>query len=93
MAHRIITTVARTIGGIGAAIRARPKVFGAVALGVFAYTLVAPVIVLSIARKPVDHFTFNPWLSRLPEWLASRSFPDAKTGVSFTARDRVVQCG
>jgi len=72
MAHRIITTVARTIGGIGAAIRARPKVFGAVALGVFAYTLVAPVIVLSIARKPVDHFTFNPWLSRLPEWLASR---------------------
>jgi len=47
-------------------------VFGAVALGVFVYTLFAPVVVLSLARKPVDHFTFNPWLSRLPEWLASR---------------------
>lgn len=71
MVHRIITTVARTIGGIGAAIRARPNVFWTVALGVFALNLFLPVLVLSLARKPVDFFTFNPWLSRLPEWLAS----------------------
>jgi len=69
---RLGKAIERTIGGVVAGVRARPRVFGAVALGVFAYTLFAPVIVLSIARKPVDHFTFNPWLSRLPEWLASR---------------------
>jgi len=73
--RKLRNTIGKTIRGIVAAIRARPKVFGAVALGVFAYTLVAPVIVLSIARKPVDHFTFNPWLSRLPEWLAAREIP------------------
>ena len=61
--------------GIAAGIRARRRVFGLVTLGVFVYTLFAPVVVLSIARKPVDHFTFNPWLSRLPEWLASGDVP------------------
>lgn len=72
---RVAKAIVRTVGGVAAGVRARPRVFGAVALGVFAYTLFAPVIVLSIARKPVDHFTFNPWLSRLPEWLASREIP------------------
>ncbi|MGH7319129.1 MAG: hypothetical protein ACRELA_05825 [Candidatus Rokuibacteriota bacterium] len=38
----------------------------AVALGVFALNLVLPVIVLSVARKPVDYFTFNPWLPGSP---------------------------
>lgn len=67
-----MSAFARAVRGIGAAIRARPKVFGAVAFGVFVLNLVLPVVVLSLARKPVDYFTFNPWLSRLPEWLASR---------------------
>jgi hypothetical protein len=31
--------------------------------------------VLSLARRPFDLFTFNPWLSRLPEWLASPEVP------------------
>jgi hypothetical protein len=35
------------------------------------FNLAAPVIILSLARRPVDYFTFNPWLSRLPEYLAS----------------------
>lgn len=61
--------------GFAAGIRARRRVFGLVTLGVFVYTLFAPVVVLSIARKPVDHFTFNPWLTRLPEWLASGDVP------------------
>ncbi len=60
-----------TIRGVAAALRARWKLFAAVALGVFALNLFLPVAVLSLARKPVDAFTFNPWLSRLPEWLAS----------------------
>ncbi len=72
MRLRLVAPVTRMFAGVSAGVRARPGVFGAVGLGVFAYTLFAPVIVLSVARKPVDHFTFNPWLSRLPEWLASR---------------------
>jgi hypothetical protein len=39
--------------------------------GVFLFDLVAPVAILSLARKPLDFFTFNPWLSRLPEYLGS----------------------
>ena len=45
--------------------------FGAVALGVFVLNLFLPVLVLSLARGPFNHVTFNPWLARLPEWLAS----------------------
>ncbi len=41
------------------------------AAGVFLLELVLPPVVLSLARKPLDYFTFNPWLSRLPEYLAS----------------------
>lgn len=58
--------------GIAVSIRARPKVFAAIAVGAFVLNVFLPVAVLSLARKPVDSFTFNPWLSRLPEWLASR---------------------
>lgn len=29
----------------------------------------------SLARKPVDYFTVNPWLRRLPEFLASPAVP------------------
>jgi hypothetical protein len=32
---------------------------------------VLPPLLLSIVRKPVDFFTINPWLRRLPEYLAS----------------------
>lgn len=68
---RPLKAIATTLRGITTAIRARPKVFGGVALGVFVINLFLPVVVLSLFRKPVDFFTFNPWLSRLPEWLAS----------------------
>lgn len=71
MFGRAVKVVTDTVRGIGRGVRARPKVFGAVALGVFLLDLFLPVVVLSIFRKPVDYFTFNPWLSRLPEWLAS----------------------
>jgi hypothetical protein len=52
-----------------AAIQARWKIFWAVAIGVFILSLLLPLVVLSLARGPFNHITFNPWLSRLPEWL------------------------
>lgn len=71
MAHEVMNTVAKTIRGIAAAIRARPKVFAGVAVGVFALDVFLPPLILSVVRKPVDYFTFNPWLGKLPEYLAS----------------------
>lgn len=62
---------AATVRGIGLAIRRRPKVFVAVALGVFALNLLLPVVVLSLARGRFTHVAINPWFSRLPEWLRS----------------------
>ncbi len=68
-------TVVRVLRGIGRAIKARLKVFAAVALGVFLLDLFLPPLVLSLVRKPWDYFTFNPWLKRLPEYLASATVP------------------
>lgn len=67
--------VARATRGVGKAIRAQPKMFALVAVGVFALNIFLPLLVLSLARKPFNLFTFNPWLSRLPEWLASPDLP------------------
>ena len=67
--------LAHVIYGIGTAIRARPKGFVAVALIVFLLDLFLPPLILSLARKPVDYFTFNPWLSRFPEFLVSPTVP------------------
>lgn len=67
----MVSAVASVLKGIAAAIRARRGVFLAVAVGVFLLDLSLPPIVLSLARKPWDYFTFNPWLKRLPEFLAS----------------------
>ena len=75
MRSHISKSIGRPVRGVVAAIRAHPRIFGSVALGVFVLNLFLPVVVLSIARRPVDYFTFNPWLSRLPEWLASREGP------------------
>jgi hypothetical protein len=68
----MVTTAFR---GVMTAVRARPGVFVAVAAGVFALDILVPPLVLSLARKPVDFFTFNPWLSRLPDYLAAPQPP------------------
>ena len=69
----------RWAGGIlrGAitAVAARPGVFAAVTAAVAVLNVVAPVAILSAVRKPLDFFTFNPWLKRLPEYLASDDAP------------------
>ena len=61
----------RILTGIGRALRARPRLFVGVAAAVLALDILVPVAVLSIARVPVDYFTFNPWLGNLPGYLAS----------------------
>ena len=68
----------RVIAGVGAAIRARPGTFLAVAALVVVLDLVLPPLVLSLTRKPVDFFTVNPWLRRLPEFLVSTQVPLAR---------------
>jgi hypothetical protein len=57
--------------GVSAAIRARPGPFLLIGGGVLALDLFLPVVVLSLVRKPWTFFTFNPWLKKVPEYLAS----------------------
>jgi hypothetical protein len=37
-----------------------------------------PVVVLSVVRKPVDFFTVNPWLKKLPAYLVAAGVPLGK---------------
>lgn len=57
--------------GIAAAVRGRMRLVLGVAVGVVALDVLLPPVVLAVARKPWTYFTFNPWLRRLPEYLAS----------------------
>jgi hypothetical protein len=65
----------RMLRGVWLAVRARPGAFLAVSGAVLALNILLPPLVLSVARKPVDYFTVNPWLRRLPEYLASEEVP------------------
>ena len=67
----MVHAVALTFRGIATAIRARWKTVLGVTAIVSVFNLAAPVAILSIARRPADYFTFNPWLSRLPDYLRS----------------------
>lgn len=69
--------VSEALRGTAAALAAHPGIFAAVTLAVAALNIIAPVAILSAARTPFTYFTFNPWLSRLPEYLASA---DVATG-------------
>jgi hypothetical protein len=77
-------TVTGVVRGIRAAVRARPGVFALTCVGVFALNVFLPVAVLSLARKPVDAFMWNPWLARLPEYLVSGRDPLGRK-VAFVA--------
>src|SRR5215470_6120950 len=59
--------------GIAAAARRRPVTALGVVVGVFALHVFLPPLLLAITRKPWTYFAFNPWLKRLPEYLASSS--------------------
>jgi len=71
MARAALAAIAQTLRGIGVGLRSGKRVVFAVTGAVFVFNLVAPVAILSVARRPPDFITFNPWLSRLPEYLAS----------------------
>jgi hypothetical protein len=71
MVQRALTAIVQTLGGIAAALRSQARIVWAATAVVATFNLAAPILILSIARKPVDFFTFNPWLRRLPEYLAS----------------------
>lgn len=57
--------------GAWAALSMHPGVFASVTVAVTALNILAPVAILSAVRRPFDYFAFNPWLKRLPEYLAS----------------------
>jgi len=57
--------------GIATGLRARLGVFLAVVAGVLALEVLLPPAVLSAARRPLDYFTFNPWLPELPRFLSA----------------------
>jgi hypothetical protein len=57
--------------GIARALRCRWRAASLSALAVLALDIVLPPLVLSIVRTPWTYFTFNPWLKRAPEYLAS----------------------
>jgi hypothetical protein len=46
-----------------------------VATGVFLLDVFVPPVLLSLARKTIDYFTFNPWVKKLPGYLASGAAP------------------
>ncbi len=75
MLDRVIRELGETLRGIAGAVRARKTLFAAVTAGVFVMDIVVPPAVLSLSRKPVDYFTFNPWLAKLPEYLSSGPGP------------------
>jgi hypothetical protein len=66
-----VRLIGRALRGVSTAIVARKRLFTAVAAGVFVMDVSVPPLVLSLVRKPVDYFTFNPWLPKLPEYLGS----------------------
>ena len=65
----------RVVRGILGAIRGHPGVFLAVAATVVVLSILGPPAVLSVARRPVDYFTFNPWLKLLPAYVVSPNVP------------------
>src|SRR5437588_12763922 len=71
MVRNALAAIAQTFRGIAVAVRARAGLVCLVAAAVAVFNLAAPVAILSLARRPPDFITFNPWLSRLPEYLAS----------------------
>jgi hypothetical protein len=71
MVARIARPFTTTLRGVFTAVGLRWRLFTVVAVSVFLLDILVPPLVLSLARKPVDFFTFNPWLKRLPDYFAA----------------------
>jgi hypothetical protein len=68
----------RVMRGIVRAVGGHPRVFLTVALTVVTLSILGPPVVLSLARKPVDYFSFNPWIKHLPGYIVSPTIPLAQ---------------
>jgi len=75
MISRVFGAIWRAARGTAGAVRRRPWVFAAAFAGVFLLQVFIPPLFLSLVRKPVDFYTFNPWLSHLPSYLVSAEIP------------------
>ena len=64
-------SIGATARGIGRAVRIRWAAFALTIGGVLALDVFLPPLLLSLVRTPWTYFTFNPWLKRAPEYLAS----------------------
>jgi hypothetical protein len=53
-------------------------VFLAISVTVVGLSILGPPALLSVARRPVDYFSFNPWLKRLPAYVLSPTIPLAQ---------------
>jgi hypothetical protein len=84
-------TIAGMFGGMRKAVRARRRVFWGVSAAVALFNLAAPVLILSIAKRSPDFFTFNPYLSRLPEYLVSAEDPWTKK-LAFLSQMAIAWC-
>src|SRR5437868_372258 len=78
--RRFLGPVSAVGRGIGRALRARPGLALLAMAGVLALDVLLPPLLLSVTRKPWTFFTFNPWLKRLPEYLASSTPWSEKLG-------------
>src|SRR2546426_8858844 len=65
------SAVGAALRGVGRTIRIRWRAVALVAAGVVALDVLLPPLVLSVARAPWTFFMFNPWLKRLPAYVAS----------------------
>ena len=61
--------------GARAAVSAWPLTFLGAVAAIAVLNVLLPPLLLSVARTPVDYFTVNPWLRRLPAYLASPTIP------------------
>jgi hypothetical protein len=71
MDRQRLRAVRGAFAGIVLAVRERRRLFATVAVAVFLVNVLLPPLVLTVARKPPDHVSINPWLRNLPAWLAS----------------------
>ena len=72
---RFLGAIWRAARGTAGAVRRRPWVFAGSFAGVFLLQVFIPPLFLSLVRKPMDFYTINPWISRLPSYLASAEIP------------------
>jgi hypothetical protein len=75
MISRLLGAIWRAARGTAGAVRGRPWVFAGAFTGVFLLQVFIPPLFLSLVRKPMDFYTFNPWLARLPSYLTSAEIP------------------